>query len=110
MTQNAIKRGSKIIKQNKNILYNKRYGNTQYPKRRGKKNPDAYPTWASLVGQMVKNQSVTWATRVQSVSWEDPLEESMATHSSILAWKIPLGRREFWATVHRDTKKTDITK
>ena len=31
----------------------------------------------------------TWETRVWSLSWEDPLEEEMATHSSILAWKIP---------------------
>ena len=85
-------------------------GTTQYPKRRGKKNPHAYPIWASLVAQMVKNPSVTWETRVQSLSWEDPLEEGMATHSSILAQRIPMDRRELWATVHRDTKKTDITK
>ena len=43
---------------------------------------------------MVKNPSVTWETRVQSLSWEDPLEEGMATHSSILAQRIPMDRRE----------------
>ena len=44
---------------------------------------------ASLVAQMVKNPPAMWETWVQSLGWEDPLEESMATHSSILAWRIP---------------------
>ena len=44
--------------------------------------------WASLVAQMVKNLHPMWETRVQSLGWEDPLEKRMATHSSILAWKI----------------------
>ena len=39
----------------------------------------------------------TW---VQSLGWEDPLEEDMATHSSILAWRIPMDRGAWWATVH----------
>ena len=39
--------------------------------------------------QMVKNPSAMWETWVQSLGWEDPLEEGMATHSSILAWRIP---------------------
>ena len=38
---------------------------------------------------MVKNLPAEWETRVQSLGWEDPLEEEMATHSSILAWRIP---------------------
>ena len=38
---------------------------------------------------MVKNLPAMWKTRVQSLGWEDPLEEGMATHSSILAWRIP---------------------
>ena len=46
-------------------------------------------SWASLVTQMVKNPSVMWETWVQFLGWEDPLEEGMATHSSILAWRIP---------------------
>ena len=46
-------------------------------------------SWASLVAQMVNNPLAMWETWVQSLSWEDPLEEGMATHSSILAWKIP---------------------
>ena len=42
--------------------------------------------------------------RIQSLGWEDPLEEGMATHSSILAWRIPLVRGAWWATVHGVTK------
>ena len=38
---------------------------------------------------MVKNLPVVWETWVHSLGWEDLLEEEMATHSSILAWKIP---------------------
>ena len=52
------------------------------------------------VAQMVKNPSAVWETWVQSLDWEDPLEEGMATHSSIVAWRIPMDRRAWWATVH----------
>ena len=45
--------------------------------------------WASLGAQMVKNLPAVRETWVQSLSWEDPLEEGMAIHSSILAWRIP---------------------
>ena len=38
---------------------------------------------------MVKNPPAMWETWVQSMAWENPLEKEMATHSSILAWKIP---------------------
>ena len=38
---------------------------------------------------MVKNLPAMWETQVPSLVWEDPLEEVMATHSSILAWRIP---------------------
>ena len=44
--------------------------------------------WASLVAQSVKNLPAVQETRVRSLSWEDPLEKEMATHSNILAWKI----------------------
>ena len=44
---------------------------------------------ASLVAQSIKNLPVVQETQVQSLGWEDPLEKEMATHSSILAWKIP---------------------
>ena len=38
---------------------------------------------------MVKNLSEMWETRLQSLGWEDPLGEGMATHSSVLVWRIP---------------------
>ena len=44
---------------------------------------------ASLVAQMVKNLPTMWESQVQSLGWEDPLEKGMATHSVILAWRIP---------------------
>ena len=44
---------------------------------------------ASLVAQMVKHLPTMWETQVRSLSREYPLEKEMATHSSILAWKIP---------------------
>ena len=46
-------------------------------------------SWASLVAQMVKNPPAMQETWVRSLGWEDPLEEGIATHSSILAWRIP---------------------
>ena len=49
---------------------------------------------------MVKNLPEVQETRVQSLVWEDPLEQGMATHSSILAWRIPIDRGTRQATVH----------
>ena len=46
-------------------------------------------SWASLVTQLVKNLPAMWETRVRSLGWEDPLAKGKATHSSILAWRIP---------------------
>ena len=52
------------------------------------------------MAQTVKNLSVMWETGVQSLVWEDPLEEGMATHSSILAGEFHgQRRRAWWATV-----------
>ena len=51
----------------------------------------SYPlqySWASLVTETVKNPPAMRETQVRSMDWEDPLEEGMATHSSILAWRI----------------------
>ena len=45
--------------------------------------------WASLVAQMVKHLPAVRATRFRFLGQEDPLEKEMATHSSILSWKIP---------------------
>ena len=71
---------------------------------------------ASLAAQMVNNPPAMQETRVQSLSWEDPLEEGMATHSSILAWRIPwteepgelqsmvlLRVGHYWVTKHTHT-------
>ena len=44
---------------------------------------------AALVAQLVKNLPAMWETWVRSLGWEDPLEKGRATHSSILAWRIP---------------------
>ena len=46
-------------------------------------------SWASLVAQLVKNLPAMREAWVQSLGWEDPLEKGKATHSSILAWRIP---------------------
>ena len=57
-------------------------------------------SWASLVAQLVKSLPAVQETWVQSLDWEDPLEEGMASHSSILAWRIPMDRGAWGATVH----------
>ena len=49
---------------------------------------------------MVKNLPAMQETWVPSLGWEDPLEEGMATHTSIIAWRIPMDRRAWQATVH----------
>ena len=56
--------------------------------------------WASLVAQLVKNLPAMQETWVQSPGWEDPLEKGKATHSSILAWRVPMDRGAWQATVH----------
>ena len=57
-----------------------------------------------LMAQMVKNSPTMWETRVRSPGWEDPLEKGMATHSTILGWRIPwteesmgFSRQEYWS-------------
>ena len=56
------------------------------------------------MAQTVKHLSAMQETGVQSLGGEDPLEEDMATHSSILAWRIPMDRGAWWATVYGVTK------
>ena len=58
----------------------------------------------SLVAQMVKNLPAMWETWVQSLGWEDSLEEGMAIHSIILAWRILMGRVVWQVTVLGVTK------
>ena len=53
-----------------------------------------------LVAHMVKNPPAVWETWVQPLGWENPLQEGMATHSSILAWRIPMDRGAWQAIVH----------
>ena len=66
-------------------------------------NPLQY-SWTSLVAQMMKNLPAVQETWVQSLGWEDPLEAGMATHSSILAWRISMDRGVWRATVHAVTE------
>ena len=61
-------------------------------------------SWASLVAQSVKNPPTMRETRVRSLGWEDPLEEGMANHSSILAWRISMDRGAWRAAVHEVSK------
>ena len=65
---------------------------------------DSYLLRASLAAQTVKKLPAMWETWVQSLGWEDPMEEGMATHSRILSWRILMDRGAWWATVHRVTK------
>ena len=53
---------------------------------------------------MVKNQPAMRKIWIRSLGWEDPLEEGMATHTSILAWRIPMDRGAWQATVDGVTK------
>ena len=64
--------------------------------------------WHGLIsrgqGQLVKNLPAMWETRVPSLGWEDPLEEGTATHSSILAWRIP---RTVYSRGHKELNTTE---
>ena len=64
-----------------------------------KKAVSSFSCWASLVDQLVKNLPAMQQTWVLSLSWEDPLEEGMAIHSSILAWEIAMDSGAWRATV-----------
>ena len=66
-------------------------------------------SWFSPVAQTVKNLPAMQETWVQSLGQEDPLKEGMATHSSILAWRIPWTEEPGRATVHWGCKESDPT-
>ena len=67
-------------------------------------------SWASLLAQTLKNLPAMWETWVQSLGWEDSMEEGMAIHSSILAWRIPMNRGAWKATYSPwDHKVLDMT-
>ena len=57
-------------------------------------------SWVFLVAQIAKNSPAMRENWVQSLGWEDPLEEAIATDSSILTWRIPMDRETCWVTVH----------
>ena len=60
--------------------------------------------WTSLVAQKIRNLPSMQETWDQPLGWEDPLEEGMATHSTILACRIPMDRGAWRARVHRAAK------
>ena len=60
-------------------------------------------SWSSLVAQLVKNTPAVWEALIQSLGWEDPLEKGKATHSSILAWRIP------WTTQSMGSQESHMT-
>ena len=58
---------------------------------------------------MMKNLLAMQETWVRSLGWEDPLEKEMATHSSFLAWRIPMDRGAWWATYsQRSCKESEM--
>ena len=67
--------------------------------------------WTFLVTQTVKNLPAMQETRVRSLGWEDPVKEDLATHSSILAWRIPwteeLANYSPWG--HKGPDMTEVT-
>ena len=68
-------------------------------------------SWASLVAQSVKNLPALQETWIQSLGWEDDLAEGVASHFSILTWRIPIDRGAWWGAVNgvekRQTRLSD---
>ena len=56
------------------------------------------------MAQTAKNRPAMWDSWIPSLSWEDPLEEGMAIHSSILAWRIPMDRGACHGIAKRNKK------
>ena len=70
--------------------------------------PNISHTWhLHLLTCLFLCQSARQEAWVRFLGWEDPLEEGMATHFSILAWRIPMDRGARWATVHGVTEESD---
>ena len=76
-------------------------GSGRFPWRRDRLHTPVF--FASLVAQMVKNLPAMLQTWVRVLCCEDPLEEGMATHSSILSWRIPMYKGAWQATVYKVT-------
>ena len=66
-------------------------------------------SWASLVVQTVKNPPAMQETWVPFLGQEDPLKKGMATHSSILAWKIPWTEGSYNPRHHKELDMTEVT-
>jgi len=62
-----------------------------------------------MVTQSVKNPPAVQETQIPSLGWEDPMEKGTATHSSILAWRIPMDRGAQWVTIYGGLKESDTT-
>ena len=62
-----------------------------------------------MVAQWLRTHLLMQEMLVRSLGWEDPLEKEMATHSSILAWRIPMDRGAWRSTVHEVEKESDKT-
>ena len=62
-----------------------------------------------MVTQSVKNPPAVQETQIPSLGWEDPMEKGTATHSSILAWRIPVDRGARWVTIYGGLKESDTT-
>ena len=65
--------------------------------------------WGEVQGYVCKQEWLLFFAWAQSLGWEDPLEEEMATCSSILAWVIPWREEHGGLTVHEVTEKSDTT-
>ena len=104
MNKLCLSRASLVAQLVKNLL---QACNTEDPalipeSERSPREEIGYPSqysWASLVSQRVKNPPAMWEAWIQSLGWEDTLKEGTAIHSSILAWRIPMDREAWWATV-----------
>ena len=73
----------------------------------GKEKSKGFLFLGTTVAQSVKNSPAMLEIWVRSLGWEDPLEEGVATHSSILAWRIPMGRGAWRATVQLQLHMTE---
>ena len=62
------------------------------------------------MAEVVKNLPAMLENWIQSRGWEDPLEEGVATHSNILAWRIPIDRGAWQATVHKVAKHHTVSR
>ena len=69
---------------------------------------DGYSKGASLIAQLLKNLSAMQETLVRFLGWEDPLKKGMATHSSILAWRIPWAEEPGWLQ-STGSQESDVT-